>query len=245
MIRIVVCLVLASCGRVGFDPLGEAGTSGDDASGDGVGLIDAIVCTNDDGVCLVECVGMDNDCATTCGDSVCVGNASEKCAACAECNTQAPVCGNSLCDGTETSATCETDCGPAVWPWTQQAADLLIEINNMRTAGVMCPGGNRPAVGALAMGPDPSRGAEQLAWQAAHQPVAISSLTTCNGVEYLSLINAAGYSGGAFASGATAQGVITTMRTGTSCDRLMMGGYSEASIGVAMDVASRWMVFLR
>jgi len=233
-----LAILVASCGRYHFDPVSGVGLDGDTV----------MACVDGDGICPVACVGADSDCVTTCGDTLCVGNAGETCVSCStDCNTLVAVCGNGLCDGGETTASCETDCGPLPWPLVQEEAALLVAINNTRVGGITCPGDTMMSFApALAMGADPTAGAHHLVWQVVHQPFPFTNLLTCNGVGYLSLINAAGYEGGAFAGGATSAGVINALRTdGSTCRRIMMTVYTEASIGMASDATAASLVFLR
>jgi hypothetical protein len=239
-------VALASCGRIGFEI--HAGVKSDAGDGDGGVGSDAAqtACVDGDGMCPAGCVGMDSDCVNVCGDGLCVGNAGEKCGACAaDCATTSDVCGNGHCDVDESSASCPTDCGPSPWPWDQQGADLVSMLSAMRTGGFTCPGGAMTTVGALSAGPDPKRGADHLAWEIAHQPF-FTGLNECDGTTFISDINAAGYSGGAFGQTATAASAIAQIKgDGPTCMRVMMGQYTTASVAMALDVSDAWVIFLK
>ena len=245
MPSLCLLVLLAACGRIGFEPQPSAS----DATDTNAPLDTApAVCVDGDGTCDASCIGMDTDCVTTCGDGRCVGNAGEKCGNCAaDCAVLAVVCGNGICEAGETTSSCLTDCGPSPWPWLQDEADFLADLNQIRTAGFMCPGTSTPTVApVLQMGADPTEGAHHLAWQIGHQPSFPADTTTCNGTGYLMLVNAAGYGGGVFAPDPSGPaGALAGFESDAgTCQRLMMS-YTSASVGRVVDASGAWVVFLK
>ena len=249
-VRVLVLLVIAACGRIGFGETGDRGSNGDGGATDDGTAADGttVTCVDGDGICAVACVGMDTDCMTTCGDGRCVGNAGERCGNCAsDCATTNDVCGNTICDPDEDSTSCETDCGPSPWPFTQLETDLFNALNMLRTSGFQCPGtGSVTTAPALAAGPaDPTDDAHHLAWQIAHQPNTSMMPMTCNGTSYAAL-TPPGYFTGVFTSGnATALAALNGFKSNNGdCVALMNPSSTMVEIGAAMDVTDGWIIFL-
>ncbi len=74
---------------------------------------------------LEACVcGLDAFCCETTWDAICAGEAKNDCG---ECGGEAPHCGDGLCQGAETCASCEMDCGECEGP-VGCATPALLEI---------------------------------------------------------------------------------------------------------------------
>jgi hypothetical protein len=193
------------------------------------------------------CAGIDPDCTTTCGDGVCIGNAGELCSTCtADCMTTAPVCGNGTCDPGEAAAACVADCGPMPWPWTQEEADLLVQVNAMRTAGFMCPGGMRPAQPAWTPGPwlDDAR---DWVWEYAHHDFMLPTLDTCRGVTRSQLSMAGNNYSVLFAGNAVfvADAINVWQNDGSFCDAIMNPMWTQAVVAAGHDVKHGYFMIFR
>jgi hypothetical protein len=238
--------LLLGCGRHRFDPIA------DDGRDDSVTGCFAITACVADGCCPPGCAGNDPDCATVCGDSVCVGNAGETCETCPECNTQSVVCGNEQCQLGETDGACVRDCGPSPWPsaWITEASLLATAVNTHRTQGTDCPAMPEPMLPALTMDAAATLVAQWGAWSAANR----STLTmTCNGHTLADLnavagINAGGavycFGGGGGTAQMAADGYMTTA---SLCDAVIMRSDAIAiGTGYAETPQSRcWFTAIR
>ncbi len=242
-------LGLAACGRLRF------GTrAGDGGPGDPDGPSDSITfdttpapCIDGDGVCDATCVGMDSDCVAVCGDGMCVGNAGETCGACAaDCAVLAPVCGNGHCDSNEDSVNCETDCGPAIWPWDQFAADAVTMFNAVRTAGYTCPGGSLVTASAFVTVADPTDTANHVAWEIAHQQYLVGN-NECNGTAFNADRTAAGFGYLIFEmnSQTAAELVSDILSSSSLCPKIMQPSYTQVVIGAAFDLSTGWAILLK
>lgn len=251
VLEVLSCLVglaLAGCGRIDFDSHRDAGTARDDAA-DAPTPDANPACVLDDGVCTFGCVGIDNDCATTCGDGTCVGNAGEMCVNCqADCMTQSPVCGNGACDPGEAAAGCIADCGPMTWSWVAEEADLLAKLNTVRTAGYTCPNGARPPVGAVTIGVF-TAAAREWTWELAHQNFFMLGGTVCNGrtiqdrSQNFTLYQGALLTGGPSAYPTVDEALAKWFGGAAECDALM-SPLNTVSIGVAHDGSDAYVVLL-
>jgi hypothetical protein len=235
MRRIAIALVIAGCGRVGFDPLG----GGDDNSAP-----DATTECVADGFCPPSCGAADPDCQTTCGDTQCVGNAGETCQSCAsDCKTTANVCGNGACGAGEDGTTCFFDCGPVPWTWADDEAALVLAINNARTMGTSCSGGAVTTAPPLALDPVLHAAARDLAWEAAH--LQLVGIDRCNGQSIVNYAVSAGANGFHIAtSAATTQARLDNLLQG-SCTSVMATNHTAAGIGIAVDQETPFVLLLR
>jgi hypothetical protein len=117
--------------------------------------------------------------APVCGDSTC--NGTEVCATCAaDCAVRTPVCGNGQCDPGETGTSCMADCGPSPWPFVTEADQLVQKINQLRAAGTSCTGGSPSPVPALAVDMTLVPPAREWAWEIAFQNTHLD-VAACNG----------------------------------------------------------------
>ena len=240
MERRLIVLVLAGCGRIGFDP---SGGDGGGTGGDGSQLPDATTACVADGYCPPSCGAADPDCQTVCGDTQCVGNAGETCQSCtSDCRTTANVCGNGACGAGEDGTTCAFDCGPVPWTWAQDEAELFAAINNARTAGTSCGGGAVTFAPALTLDPGLHAAARDLAWEAAHLNL---TLNRCNGQSlfgYAASVNASNFS--ISTSAATTQDRLASL-LGGSCSSVMSPTRTVAAVGIAVDQATPYVLLLR
>ena len=134
------CVTKASCGDAICQAAHEtySNCSSDCAPVCGDGFCageDCITCTDDCGLCCGNClcdhgetrITCKQDCTPIgyCGDGVCsCPICNPNCAVCQDCESSyncpedCGVCGDGICDGNETKATCYTDCGtPAACPY--------------------------------------------------------------------------------------------------------------------------------
>ena len=235
----ILVLGLAGCGRRGFDARsdgGDAMISGADARQP---------CASGDGVCELMCIDIDRDCATTCGDGTCVGNAGEKCGSCpADCRTLSPVCGNGACDGLETSLSCPTDCGPAPWPNAVEEANFIAMINATRAGGGACSGMAPP----LTVYVDPQDTARHLAWHIAHQPW-LPGTVLCNGTTILSIQSANGFAQTVLtnAGPGAVQAFTAFAGAANGCQEMMSTTYTMISAGGITDpgTGTGWVALFR
>ena len=221
--------LLAACGRVGFEQ-GDAST-----------------CVAGDGLCTVECVGVDPDCVTTCGDGRCVGNAKELCSVCAaDCATLDPVCGNGACDPGERAAHCVADCGPDPWPWSGDEDQLVALINQTRTAGFQCASMVETAP-ELAIDATMQPSAREWAWELAHQQFFDPSGGACNGRSLADREAAAGFAGYLSASGyTTVQDVLAAwLADPAQCAIVMSPVPTQIFVAIGRDVDAAYIIELR
>ena len=227
-------MIAAGCGRIGFGTVG-----GDDSA-----VPDATTACVADGFCPPSCIGSDPDCATTCGDGICVGNAGELCTTCAaDCRTTMDVCGNGTCGASETGVTCYSDCGPSPWTWSQDEADLLAAINQARTEGTSCGGMPATTAPALTIDAALARAARDVTWEQAH--LRIITFNRCDGQSmtmFLSTVNARSTK---ISSGETTTQQRITDLMASSCMTVMDPTLARVGIGVADDLASVYAVLLR
>ncbi len=218
-------LVIMGCGRFDFAVHGDGGDSNEAPSGSDALAIDVF--------------------ATVCGDGVCDGLHGELCGTCAADCDQPNVCGNGQCDNGETSATCETDCGPSPWSWDD--SQLIEAVNAARVGGVMCPGtGSVTTAPALTLDSSGTAQAHQLAWSLAHEhytPVP-PTLTTCEGETIDQVLSAAGFTQAFVSVNYTS---IADMIAGneadpTTCPTLMSTTVTEIAAGFAFDFTSSYVV---
>jgi len=182
-----------------------------------------------------------------CGDAVCDNAIGENCQSCAaDCATASPVCGNGVCDGSETTASCIDDCGPTPWPsaWAVVEAQMLDAINSHRATGATCPGDvmSRPPVGALARDPGLDALARNETWDFSHHGYRDPR---CSGVDIFELMVAAGHGGFRGVARATIATVTAAvdfwMADVDVCPALMNPVYTITGCGHAADGAN-WYV---
>lgn len=230
-------------GQLGAD---AAATDGPltDALPPGDGSDAAGACAGGDGVCLVACVATDPDCQTTCGDSVCVGNAGELCGNCAaDCATLTPTCGNGACETGE-APDCFADCGPVPWTWTADEASLLAMINNARTTGAACPSATgvvRPAVTADA---GLQVAAREWVWELSHHDYFMTGGVACNGRTLADRKAIADFDSYVVNRGSTSVTTVfqSWMASTSACPILMEPSVTKISVSVAMDVKRSYLV---
>jgi hypothetical protein len=242
-----VCL--AACGRFGFDVEhgdgGHSDVSGDDGRHDDGNA----ACLAGDGVCRVSCLGTDPDCNTTCGDGICVGNAGELCANCADCNTLNPVCGNGYCDSNEDSDTCYADCGPTPWPWTSDEDSFRAMVNSIRTGGYKCPSSSMPTTApALTRVASMDTAARMYAWAYAYQLLPQADVS-CNGRTIQDRFNDAQAPGSGMSvelsqPGFDVAAAFPVFLGPTSCASLMDPTWTRLGVGIAYDQSNAFVVFL-
>jgi uncharacterized protein YkwD len=240
-------MVFAGCGRIGFDARSDGGgvDAADDATPDAVNP----ACLIADGVCVFGCARIDDDCSTTCGDGTCIGNAGELCVSCsADCNTTTPVCGNGACDPGEAAAGCHADCGPAPWPWLQEEADLLEQINATRATGYACPAGAVPAAPALTA-TSFTPGAREWVWELAHQKFFMSGGVVCNGRTFAERATIGGYNAGMNAGGPSTTTVAIALSRwlgdSSQCSALLAATYTQIEVAVAHDADHAFVLLLK
>lgn len=226
-----------------LDAAVDGSSVSDDAPVDG-----ANACAGGDDRCLLACVADDPDCATTCGDGRCVGNAGELCTTCAaDCKTRDPVCGNAQCESGE-SPDCFADCGPTPWTWTEMEAELVQRINERRTMGTAC--GNNPTTVAppLATSTALRPAAHEWAWELAHHQFRdeVNPGGACNGrtfaerqvpVDFDAAVWSTGYDG--FEKAANAWFANTSI-----CQSLMATTRTQIAAGIAFDADTSFVVVL-
>ena len=244
--------VVGACGRVGFQPIGSAPDASGDASTDAApdGPDASTVCAGGDGVCRESCLASDPDCATTCGDGRCVGNAGELCANCAaDCATTSPVSGNGACDPGEDSDICFADCGPTPWPWTSDEAALLAAVNSARTAGVMCPGTGAPTTAppALTELVTLQPNVRERAWEIAFQGFIAPDGHACNGRTLAQLLGGDGARAELGVQNAvTASAAVQAWATdGNLCPLLVSTSYTQFEAGVGHATSDGWVVQMK
>jgi hypothetical protein len=260
---IVVAIVLSGCFRPGAPagvPCGPGGScpgdqrciadicrapdfTGDDAAVDTT--IDGNpACAGGDGTCLVDCVGSDPDCTTTCGDGVCVGNAGEMCGICAaDCNVAA-ACGNGHCEQGE--ADCFADCGPTPWAFADDETALFELVNAARTGGTMCPGAMAPVTApALARNLQYTDGLREWAWEIAHQNVFITGGNSCNGRGPVERVGASFNSFIQSRNHADIQAAFNSwISSSTLCPILMTASRTKGNVAFASDVNRGFVIVL-
>ena len=226
---LLVGLLHAACGRVGFD------------------TADASTCVAGDGVCTVECVGVDPDCVTTCGDGRCVGNAGELCAACpTDCATLDTVCGNGACEPDEPAAHCVADCGPDPWPWFADEDQLVALINLTRAAGHQCAAVVETAP-ELATDTTLQASAREWAWELAHHQFFDPAGGACNGRTLADREAASGFTGYLSATGYTAVPDVLAawLADPIQCAILMSPVPTRIFAAIARDVDQGYILELR
>lgn len=244
---VAVALCMLGCGRLAFDPaISDGPPAADAVSSDGT----LAPCVDGDGACLPACVGADTDCITTCGDSRCVGNAGELCSTCmADCMSMAAICGNGACDSGEDGTTCPADCGPAVWPWAQEEADLIAEVNARRTAGVTCPGDTMRTAPALSLDTTMQPGAREYAWEIGHHQYYAGDGISCNGRTFAMRQDAHGANGGTSYSSPTsltANAVVASWLSSASlCPVVMLTSRTQLAVGVVHDADHGYVVWFK
>lgn len=233
-------VVGAGCGRISFDVL-----TGDGAAGSGDGTVpDVTMACVADGFCPPSCVGSDPDCATTCGDSTCIGNAGELCTTCSsDCRVE-DVCGNAACDPGEDSANCPSDCGPSPWPWISDEMDLLTRVNMARTQGTSCNGMPATTAPAVTIDAGLALAARDLAWEESRYGTL--AINRCDGrrmFDYLTSVNA---TSSKIASGETtnAQRMTQWIATG-ACTILMNTRSTRIGLAVANDTNPTYVALFR
>jgi hypothetical protein len=225
-------LLIMACGRVNFDPPPDTGPERD--------------CSGADGICLIECVGVDPDCVTTCGDGICVGNAGELCTSCAaDCATRTGGCGNGACEAGEAGAGCYADCGPDPWPWIGDEQLVVDAINLARTGGTTCPGGSMRTAPALPVDSGLLVPAREWAWERAHQNYPGGTGGACNGRTFQERAMEGGFSDALSLSGTgTAQDALTYwFSNGQSCN-MLMDATTTMFVAVGHDVQGAYVVVL-
>jgi hypothetical protein len=245
----LVFVALAACGRSGFDSTVELLDATNDIDSIAFEIDAPLACPVGDGVCLYGCANEDTDCATTCGDGICVGNAGEMCNSCAtDCKTMSIACGNGACEAGE-SPNCYADCGPPLWKWGAEEAQLIGLINSKRTAGYKCPGAPGGAVTRPAYVLDPTMlaGAREWSWEIAHQNYWDASGVSCNDRtpaqreltgNYRDYIAAYGFVDVA----ATFNDWITTSNL---CQLIMSDMYTNINVGVSYDINKGYVFVLK
>lgn len=235
------------CGRIDYGLVGDAGTDGQaqldaardarsdsDAFGTEGGLPDALSPSD-----ARAADAPANDAPAVCGDDECTGAAGETCADCPECDTTVPVCGNSLCNPSESGSTCPGDCGPSVWDpaWTAEEREFVRLLNEVRTApsGLDCPDAHYDPVGPLTE--DTSLRDLARTWSWATALAAPSGGFACNGASYLDIANEWGvdvrgglgyWSTGGLTAADAVEGLIGDPER---CRYLMGASYTAAGAG--------------
>lgn len=198
-------------------------------------------------MCLVSCVASDPDCATTCGDGRCVGNAGELCGNCAtDCATTDPVCGNAACEPGE-APDCFADCGPTPWTWTAEETALLGFLNNARASGFECPGGTMEPVPPLTLDTSMLPTGREWAWEIAHHEFFTNGGAACNGRSYSQRRLQGGFNGYVSNRNAsTVQAVYDSwMANSEVCDLLMSTLPTKAAVAVAVDAQRSYILLLK
>lgn len=231
--RIAVLVLLAACGRVGFEATGDGGGGGG-GSGDGGGS------AKTDG-------GGADGAPAVCGDGVCGGSSGETCSTCAaDCRTTTNVCGNATCGAGEDGTNCYVDCGPSPWTWEADEADLLAKINSARAVGVSCNGQPPTTAPAITMDSGLTAAAHDLAWEQARIGL---FLTRCDGqsmLSYIGMVNANGSRLSSSSSDTTNEERMTTWRDDTNaCMTLMQTSWTRAGVGIAVDASMGYVVLFR
>ena len=214
-------VVLAACGRLGFDPAGV----GDGGHGSDVG-----------GEATTPAV---------CGDGVCEGTAGESCASCAaDCKSQAVVCGNAACDPGEDGTSCYVDCGPVPWTWATDEMDLVGAINSTRTTGFTCNGAPVPPTNALTVDAGLQAAARDLAWEEA-QFGTIGS-RRCDGESIITFLATSNATAQRLADGrtTTADRIDTWIGDPTACAQIA-GAYTVMGVAVAVAANNTYVVLMR
>ena len=184
----------------------------------------------------------------TCNDGVCDGHDGETCGCGSDCDTQMDVCGNGACDPDEDSASCETDCGPAPWPFTDLEAQMLAAVNTARTGGIVCPGDTAPrTAAAVAATTDAQETVRVVAWEYAHDPRSAMGQVTCNGRTLISILQPSGFPNGIFiqTSFDPTMAVARVVTDPDSCTDLMEPAHTLVAIGAAHDLTNGYILFLK
>jgi hypothetical protein len=191
-------------------------------------------------------VNTDPDCATTCGDGRCDGNAGELCGACpADCATVDPVCGNGACELDELDGGCVADCGPVPWPWTTEEDELVALVNDVRVAGYTCT--TTPAMSAaLVVDPALEPAAREWAWELAHHRFFEPAGGACNGRTAADREVAGGFTGYLTATGyPRARDVLTAwLADPNQCAILMSAVPTHAFAAIAHDADAGYVLVL-
>lgn len=182
-----------------------------------------------------------------CGDGVCAGNAGELCSTCAaDCANQTVTCGNGQCEAGE-SPSCYADCGPTPWTWAGEETQLATLINNARTQGFTCPGAAKVTRTAFILDDALKPGAREWVWELAHQDF-FNNGNYCNG-RTLGDRKALGgdFTGYLLASGyTTVQAAFDSwMTSATLCPIVMSGAATRASIAVALDTTTGFIITMK
>jgi hypothetical protein len=227
-------VLVAGCGRIGFDATGGGGGG----SGSGSALApDATSACVADGFCPPSCGAADPDCQTVCGDSKCVGNAGELCTTCNDCKTTANVCGNATCGPGEDGTTCYSDCGPLPWTWTVEEADLFTAINQARTGGTVCAGAAMMATApAVTRDATLDAAARDMVWEEAQ--FGTLGLSRCDGqsmIAYFGQINVyAAHISGSNTQTSTSARMTNWIMNSTDCPNTLMNtSFSQVGVGIA------------
>ena len=214
-------VVLAACGRLGFDPARvDDGGHGSDVGG---GEMTPAVC----------------------GDGVCEGTAGESCASCAvDCKSQAAVCGNAACDPGEDGASCYVDCGPLPWTWATDETDLVAAINSARTMGFTCNGAAVPPTNALTVDAGLQAAARDLAWEEAQFGTVGSR--RCDGESIVTFLAMAKANTQRLADGrtTTADRIDTWIGDPSACAQLA-GAATVVGVAVAIALNNTYVVLMR
>jgi hypothetical protein len=246
--RLLVVL-LACCGRVGFDAApGDGAAIGDGKQADAP-IPDAPTACVPDGFCVPTCGATDPDCQAVCGDGNCVGNAGETCKSCtADCRTAANVCGNGACQTGEDGNNCFTDCGPVPWTWTADEADLIVRINQARTQGTSCNGQPSTSAPALTLDTTLRAAARDLAWEETHLGGGMG-FNRCNGQSIITFTSMAGASGSQIStsSSETTNAVRMTnwIANMSACPILMNPSHTMVGVGLAIEVTPTYVALFR
>ncbi len=241
--RLGICRVDGEGGPLDADPSGD-GSTGDAPMTDAAP--DAPRCFPGNDVCLVECVGMDPDCTTTCGDNRCVGNAGELCGTTcpADCASTANICGNAMCQAGE-SPDCFADCGPTPWTWMAEEQQLLTLVNNARTNGTACPGMGSVVRPALVVDPTLSNAAREWAWEIAHHDY-YQAGAGCSGRTIAQRKIDGNFGGWQLGYGhATVQAAFNSwMASASSCPIVMTANSTRMSVSVAFATQKAYVMVI-
>jgi hypothetical protein len=181
-----------------------------------------------------------------CGDNICAGDLGELCTTCMnDCATLAQVCGNGACEAGEETV-CYADCGPSPWPWTSEANEMLVALNQFRATGTICPGETMTRTGPpLTHDGSLEPFAREWAWEAAHQEW--FSIDSCNGRPAGDRLTAIGASSGwrTFDKPSPMDAIATLLAYEPSCPLLMSTSNTRLATAGAHDVSTSHTVVLR
>ncbi len=204
-------------------------------------------CAGNDNICLVACVATDPDCATTCGDNRCVGNAGELCGMCgADCATTSTVCGNAECEPGE-SPDCFADCGPVPWTWASEEQQLISLINNARTNGFTCPGAALVTRPAYTIDPAMKPGAREWIWEMSHHDYFGNNGDGCSGRTSAQRKLDGNFTGYTRSRGyATVQIAFDAwMASATSCPIVMSATAMQMNVAVSFATTRSYLMVVR